>query len=348
MNIKIGDRVKFINDVGGGIVTAYLDEKTIEVQDEDGFEIPILATEVLLESEEGFGWDGQNKPRNEIKHENSLQQEAKVKPGDFSFKKFDGEILLAIVPENDKLLHVSDLKLYLINDSNYSIQYIISQVDSKINEFVKQGILEPETKLEIKKYNQSTLSKIKQINLQGIMFKEGLFELQKQVNKTFNLENLSFYKASTFKENDYFDNNAYLNDFAEFNLEDAVNKLNSNELMNVSLQKEKLNENHDRASLPAKKKATDIEEVDLHIESIIDDHENLSKGEIVEIQLNRFETALETVRKSNQKKVVFIHGVGNGRLKHELRKKLDRKYPELRYQDASFKEYGYGATLVYL
>ena len=46
------------------------------------------------------------------------------------------------------------------------------------------------------------------------------------------------------------------------------------------------------------------------------------------------------------RKMAFIHGLGNGRLKHEVLKTLDRKYPKLKYQDASFKEYGYGATMV--
>ncbi|MFP4019887.1 MAG: Smr/MutS family protein [Bacteroidales bacterium] len=46
--------------------------------------------------------------------------------------------------------------------------------------------------------------------------------------------------------------------------------------------------------------------------------------------------------------MVFIHGVGNGRLRYELRKSLDKDYPDLDYQDASFQEYGYGATLVFL
>lgn len=346
MNIKIGDRVKFINDVGGGIVTAFLDEKTIEVQNEDGFEIPVLATEVLLESNDGYGWDGQNKPQYDGKPKKEEEHEVVIKPRDFSYRKFDGEILMAIVPENDTLLHVSDLKLYLINDSSYSVQYNISQVDSNINEFVKNGILEPDTKLEIKKYNQSTLSKVKQLSLQGILFKEGLFDIQKPIEQSFNLDSISFYKASTFKENDYFENNAFLNIAEEFNLEEVVNKLSDHEIIQVTVEKEIQNKNKDIET--AKKKSSDMEEVDLHIEAIVDNHKELSNGEIVDIQMSRFETALETAMKSKQSRMVFIHGVGNGRLKHELRKKLDRKYPGFKYQDASFKEYGYGATLVYL
>jgi dsDNA-specific endonuclease/ATPase MutS2 len=48
------------------------------------------------------------------------------------------------------------------------------------------------------------------------------------------------------------------------------------------------------------------------------------------------------------KKIVFIHGVGDGVLKNELRRELGRKYPKYPYQDASFREYGFGATMAIL
>ena len=95
------------------------------------------------------------------------------------------------------------------------------------------------------------------------------------------------------------------------------------------------------------KKNDDICEIDLHIGEILDDYRVLSNGEILQAQLDRFTTALEGVL-TDQKKIVFIHGLGNGKLKFEVRKLLDTKYNHLKYQDASFKEYGYGATMVYL
>ncbi len=346
MNIKIGDRVKFINDVGGGIVTAFLDEKTIEVQNDDGFEIPVLATEVLVETDDGYGWDGQSKPQNDVKQEKEEQPEVYIKPKDYSYKQFSGKVLMAIVPENDKLLHVSDLRLFLINDSNYSVQYSLSQVDLNVSEFIKYGILEPDTKLEVRKYNQSTLSKVKHFNLQGILFKEGLFDIQSPVKQTFTIEGVSFYKTSVFKENDYFENNALLNVQEEFNLKGAIDKLSDHDMINVTIQKEK--QSNEEPVKSKKNFSKVLEEVDLHIEAIVDNHKELTNGEIIGIQIDRFETALETAMQSKQQKIVFIHGIGNGKLKHELRKKLDRKFPALRYQDASFKEYGYGATLVYL
>jgi dsDNA-specific endonuclease/ATPase MutS2 len=115
-----------------------------------------------------------------------------------------------------------------------------------------------------------------------------------------------------------------------------------------------LKEKYEIDQKPAEKKikvenpTSDIEEVDLHIEEIIDNFANLSNGEIVNIQLARFTTALEGAILSKTKRIVFIHGVGNGKLKYELCKTLDTKYPDLKYQDASYAEYGFGATMVFL
>ena len=125
-------------------------------------------------------------------------------------------------------------------------------------------------------------------------------------------------------------------------MEEAVRKLSKSDILKVKQSKDS------KPEQVKKKVNPDIEEVDLHIEEIIENHSGMSNGEIVEIQMSRFETALETAIKSTTKKIVFIHGIGNGKLKHELRNKLDRKYANLRYQDASFKEYGFGATMIYL
>jgi len=94
------------------------------------------------------------------------------------------------------------------------------------------------------------------------------------------------------------------------------------------------------------KAKSNIEEVDLHISKILDDISGLTSGEIVEIQLARFRTALDGAIKARQKKIIFIHGRGAGKLKREIHKLIDNEYIRCTYQDASFREYGYGATLV--
>ena len=47
-NMKIGDRVRFLSDVGGGIIKGFQGKNIVLVEDEDGFQMPVLATDVVV------------------------------------------------------------------------------------------------------------------------------------------------------------------------------------------------------------------------------------------------------------------------------------------------------------
>ena len=46
--IKIGDKVRFLNAVGGGKVVGFQDKNIVLVEEEDGFETPVLANEIVV------------------------------------------------------------------------------------------------------------------------------------------------------------------------------------------------------------------------------------------------------------------------------------------------------------
>jgi DNA-nicking Smr family endonuclease len=87
-------------------------------------------------------------------------------------------------------------------------------------------------------------------------------------------------------------------------------------------------------------------EVDLHIHHLIHSHEGMTNGEIVSIQLEHFERIMRIAVKDKIRKVVFIHGVGQGVLRSEIRRMLKSYYPQCEFQDASWQQYGQGATMV--
>jgi len=87
-----------------------------------------------------------------------------------------------------------------------------------------------------------------------------------------------------------------------------------------------------------------IAEVDLHIEELIEDYSQKENYELLHIQLDFFSKMLKSAIENKFKKIIFIHGVGNGRLKQEMILKIRNEYPELKYQDASYFRYGKGAT----
>ena len=50
--MQIGDKVRFVSEVGGGIVTRFEGKNTVFVEDEDGFEVPMLVSQVVVIDEE--------------------------------------------------------------------------------------------------------------------------------------------------------------------------------------------------------------------------------------------------------------------------------------------------------
>ena len=86
--------------------------------------------------------------------------------------------------------------------------------------------------------------------------------------------------------------------------------------------------------------------VDLHIESLIEYPEGYLSSELIRIQLNHFRSELDKAMVAKMHTIVFIHGVGNGKLKEAIHSEL--KELELKYRPADFSKYGIGATEVLL
>lgn len=93
------------------------------------------------------------------------------------------------------------------------------------------------------------------------------------------------------------------------------------------------------------KKNEFVREVDLHIYELIDSTRGMTNGEILSIQLEHFKKCLAKAIQNREKKIVFIHGVGEGILKGEIRAQL-AKYDGISFEDASYSLYGKGATEV--
>lgn len=88
--------------------------------------------------------------------------------------------------------------------------------------------------------------------------------------------------------------------------------------------------------------------LDLHIEKLIDSHIGMSNSQILNIQMSQFKSFLSHSIAKKSRKIVIIHGVGEGVLRHEIRKELDIYHPNFEFHDASYDEFGYGATEIRL
>lgn len=347
MNIKIGDRVRLLDDVEEGVVTNIIDKKMVNIKTLDGFEMPVMRDQLVLANP-----DGDYKPREEVSTGVPVDVPTPGAAPDFQEEGFfepDPEVnyILAITcPSSD--FRLSNLAFYLINDSNYQSFYYMGLKNHQKCRYLSSGYLEANTKIRLDKIYAEDFFQNDAIVLQVLLFNTNEFKEQRPVQKSVNTKNLTVLKARDLKENDYFDEKAYIVQlFKEEELQE-LKSLSKQELEKMLAEKFQGGQEVKKEKPKKEKQQNQIEEVDLHIHEIVDDFSEMSNGEIVRVQMDRFRTSLETARIHGTKRMVFIHGVGDGKLKYELRKELDEKFPELSYQDASFKEYGYGATMVIL
>ena len=89
-------------------------------------------------------------------------------------------------------------------------------------------------------------------------------------------------------------------------------------------------------------------EVDLHFHELVEDMSGLKDRTKLDIQLNHFERMMRIAAEQRIRKVIFIHGVGQGVLRHKIRSRLEMYYPECSVREANPREYGSGATEVLL
>ena len=74
----------------------------------------------------------------------------------------------------------------------------------------------------------------------------------------------------------------------------------------------------------------DVAEVDLHVESLLDtrlEFKGAKEEDYLSKQISVFETCLNQAISRKLSKIIFIHGVGNGILKHEIEKRLKDYIP---------------------
>jgi len=257
--------------------------------------------------------------------------------------KTDYELNLCFVPENPTAPQDSDKwSVFLVNDSSYSVMYSISKQENKYAVNMGYGILEKDSKIELGKVSRKHISEMFSLLINLILFKSpSRFVPQSTEDFTLEINPLKLTKQGNYEDNDFFEEKVLI-----FTLGSDKEKYRA-EPLKITPPVIEIKDEKPRSSRQNTNDEPEI--IDLHIQEILDDTSGMTPGEIIQAQLSRFEIALDLALRSNhRKKMVFIHGVGSGKLKYEMQKLMKIKYPRIRYQDASFKEYGYGAMMVFI
>lgn len=391
--MKIGDKVRFLSDVGGGKISGFQGKNIVLVEDEDGFEIPTPITEVVLVGDENMAAAKIKTLEREAKAAEEgdsksikarLSGDAEMEDGDWANveepdydpsdnfvalakEREGGDKLvayLAFVPKSLKEIGNTAFASYMVNDSNYYVHYVYMVKDGEQWSLKSVGEIEPNTKLYIEEFSYGDLNGLQDASIQLVAYKyDKSFELKPALSVNIRLDATKFYKLNTFKENDFFETPALLypvsekDKVAEQKMEtklDLPKKLqgSTTESIDVSVSParkplvRRYADNQSKSHRTKQVLKNDKIIVDLHIDELLESTAGMSAGDILEYQINAFRNVLEQYKNKSGQKIVFIHGKGEGVLRHALIHELNYKYKKYQYQDASFQEYGYGATQV--
>jgi hypothetical protein len=343
MAIKIGDKVRFLNATGGGTVSKIINKELIEVTDEDGFDIPTMVREcVIIEN----AATKEAVKSNEKTNAPTLieDSEDEYTPEDETPEGENLNVWLAFLPMDIKTLSTTSYESYLINDSNYYLLYNIITGNKSLSFSRSTGIIPANSKKFIEEIRKDQLNDLESIKVQLIAFKKAkAYNSKPTYDVSLKINPVKFYKLHSFAENDFFEEPALLTAIVSNNRPENQNLISVEEnISSVIREKERT----EPVKIIKKKETPEIIEVDLHIHELVDNINGLTNKDMLDLQLQKFHQVLEENKKKKGQKIVFIHGKGEGILRNEILKQLKNKYPGYQSQDASFKEYGFGATLV--
>lgn len=352
--VKVGDRVRFLNSVGGGVVRKFQSKDIVLVEEEDGFETPVLVRECVVvesvSSETNLPEIKKNvAPASApiiIKQEPEKEEEYDYDEAETS----EGEsltVFLAFIPQNGKQMQNTDYDAYLVNDSNYFLYYTIAtQIGRGDAQCRSHGLIEPNTKFNFGTLSNDVLNDWEKINVQLLAFKKKPYATKSPIDVDLKINPVKFYKIHSFTENDYFNQDALMVEVVNNDAPASDFTIDPKQIKEALAQK-KDDAQPQRKRIEKKHKIrNNILEVDLHIDELLDSTAGLNNADMLQYQLDKFNEVLLAHKNNKGQKIVFIHGKGEGVLRNEIMKQLKSKYSNYYVQDASFREYGFGATMV--
>lgn len=245
MDIQIGDKVRFLNAVGGGKVTGFQKGGIVLVEDEDGFDIPVRTNEVVVvPADNKKAYDEAPKPQADAK-----QAKSNTKQTTFGTQP--------------------------ASQGGQPAAFASAQAAAE-HEAMEKRIIQLEMKVH---------------------------------DLTLRLERLE-------------------------------------SAQHPSKDKQSPKRNHSLPFGGGSGRGASIIEVDLHIDELLDTTAGMSAADMKAYQLKVFRETMEANKSKKGQRIVFIHGNGEGVLRKAIIDELKYAYKTCEWQDASFQQYGFGATMV--
>lgn len=359
--VKIGDTVRFLSSTGGGRVVK-IDGQVAHVEEDDGFVTPVLVKELVVVAPAGdekarrdiFGGTGQQRQADEAEARSKFVPTAvpeAPKPEPVVETPGGDRLNVVLAYEAVELKHLSttSFEAYLVNDSNYYLYFTyLSRADDEEGWTTRYaGLVEPNMQIFIEELTREQVGRLDRVAFQYVAFKrDRQFTLKAPVAVESRLDTTKFFKLHCFRENVYFDRPVITVEIVKDDIPQRTKLFNSvglEEAMRSKVRADRRPVLKRQAPTP---KADAPLVVDLHIGELLDTTAGMSTADILNYQIDTFRRVMDENLRNRGRKIVFIHGKGEGILRQAIMKELNHRYKSTDVQNASFREYGYGATQV--
>lgn len=337
MNIRIGDLVRFLTEKLEGKVTGIIDNTTVNVfVDEYGFEIP-ASTNDLVVIHSDFAPTASSVPSSRTMAAGQTQKSVTIASAD--------TVYLAVVPDNFNNLPESRYEIFIVNDTARNCLYSVAFRKEDKYTGILAGNCNPDTASSIGVYSLKDIdNNIKAINIQAIFFHKGSTTLKNAIEAEVKINPVNLCKAGSYKHTRWFDSISFLRPLDKEHLI-ATEEIDEKQLQEA-IKEKKSAEQTVVSQRPQKQIINNIVEIDLHCNELLETTAGMDNKDILEYQMEVFRKTMEEYKLKKGRKIVFIHGKGDGVLRQRIIWELQTKYKRHPHQDASFKQYGYGATMV--
>lgn len=262
---------------------------------------------------------------------------------------------IGFLPVDSRALSQTEFEVYLINDSNLYVRFLLLTQEGEQYSLRHEGLVLPNQKLLLDTIGHSDLPQWERLTFQLLAYKtDKPFALKSPLNITLRVDGTKFYKLHSFAASDFFNDPALVRPLVSEDRPAQSVIIAAETVEEALITPEVVRQSAERLKQqPAR--ATDksvtldrnaIVEVDLHADVLLDSTRGLTPTDILMMQIKAFHDTMRQYAKDKGRRIVFIHGKGEGVLRATLLKELKNHYRHCTHQDASFREYGFGATMV--
>ena len=343
MKFKIGDKVKFIDEMGGGIVTKVIDSRLVKIKTDDGFEMPVVTSNLMPDYR---SMPDEDKVRQTIPASIITQEEeepefiSEINP--WGTVKEEKGVYLAFEPHEQQWLLTGDMDVVLMNNTSYELLFsLFLERDNNI-EGVDFSSVPANSKIVIETISREDIDQWISGYLQLLFHSDMPGKVYLPVHSVIDIKTGRFFKEGSYRSNTLLSGKAIIITIITQGSMSVISNSESDRKSDIIIEQTKSKPKRELQLIDKYSTSQGNAEVDLHIAELVENILGLSSLDMLKIQVDTFKKVLENAIVNDYQKITFIHGVGNGVLKNAIIKELD-DYEGIENRMASISKFGVGA-----